>query len=287
MENSTRKPLVTYESVTAVADALASQAQRPTVRAVIAALGGGSPNSVLPHLNAWKGSRPSVKAHDIVLDPRVSAIVAEQIRSAVFDATASIEARAADSVTDAEAVAEAGRAAERRIEELIEEVASVGAENHRLAGRLETLAHEYEQSKRDCLTMAATVRETADVAVTKAHELAARERQAAEFALQSLAKAELRLEGLPALESNVARLSNLVDQERGVRAVAECKAAVAIAERQAAQQRADELRSSMDHARAEAAAEIERLRVQVDGLQDRFAEIVLRASPEPQPAARP
>ena len=46
--------VVTHETVAQAAEALVAEGKRPSVRAVITALGGGSPNSVLLHLNRWK-----------------------------------------------------------------------------------------------------------------------------------------------------------------------------------------------------------------------------------------
>ncbi|CAM3735520.1 DNA-binding protein [Polaromonas hydrogenivorans] len=46
--------IVNFESVAAAAESLQAAGQRASVRAVIAALGGGSPNSVLKLLGAWK-----------------------------------------------------------------------------------------------------------------------------------------------------------------------------------------------------------------------------------------
>ena len=43
--------VVTHETVVQAAEALIAEGKRASVRAVIAALGGGSPNSVLLHLN--------------------------------------------------------------------------------------------------------------------------------------------------------------------------------------------------------------------------------------------
>jgi len=42
-------PLVTYETVAQACEALAAEGKRPSVRAIIAHLGGGSPNVVLDY----------------------------------------------------------------------------------------------------------------------------------------------------------------------------------------------------------------------------------------------
>lgn len=75
--------LVTFESVAAAAEAISKDGGRPSVRAVIAQLGGGSPNTVLPMLNEWKAGRVAVRSADIELDPRIGQIVAEDRKSVV------------------------------------------------------------------------------------------------------------------------------------------------------------------------------------------------------------
>lgn len=232
MDATPRKPLVTFESVAAAAESLTAGGQRPSVRSIIAVLGGGSPNAVLPQLQAWKAARPSVKADEVTIDPRISAIMAEQITATVLNATRAAEARASDLEADAEAVAEAGRQAEARVEELTNELTRVKTENQQLTGRLDALTHEIEQLKKE--SAAAIAESRAD---------AQREREAAELARQALARAELRLESMPALETQLTELRAQLETERSARTVAEKNAAVAQAEKLAAERQAEDFRS--------------------------------------------
>ncbi len=227
-----KKTLVSYESVAAAAESLAAGGQRPSVRAIIAVLGGGSPNAVLPHLQAWKAARPSVKAADVTIDPRIAAILAEQIIAAVTDATRTAEARAADLEADAEAVAEAGRLAEARAEELADELAQVQADNQQLVGQVDAMQREFEQVKKEAAAVVAEARTDAQ-----------RERDAAEQARQALARAELRLEAVPALEQQLADLRAQLEAERKARTDAEKAGAVAVAQKEAAERQADEYRT--------------------------------------------
>lgn len=110
--------LVTTESVATAAAALAAAGQKVTVRAVIASLGGGSPNAILPLLQKWKSSRPSERNAQIELDPRIAQIVAEQITRAVAEASRDADDRAAQAEDDARIAAEAGQAAEQHAEQL-------------------------------------------------------------------------------------------------------------------------------------------------------------------------
>jgi len=94
--------LVSFESVAAAAEAISKEGGKPSVRSVIAHLGGGSPNAVLPMLNEWKAGRVAVRSADIELDPRLGQIVAELVTRASEQAAKSAEERAADVQADAE-----------------------------------------------------------------------------------------------------------------------------------------------------------------------------------------
>lgn len=253
MEITRKQPLVTFESVAAAAESLTNSGQRPSVRAVLGVLGGGSPNAVLPHLQAWKAARPAIKAADVAIDPRIASILAEQIILAVADATRSAEARAADLEADAEAVAEAGRLAEARAEELAAELDRVQRENQQLTGRVAALAEEVDQVKKD-----------AAVAITEARADTSREREAAEQARQALARAELRLESLPALETQVRELRGQVEAEHRARNEAEKAAAVAEAERNAAARQVEAGEQAHQEHRKSSALELSRLAERTD-----------------------
>ncbi|MDQ1835189.1 DNA-binding protein [Massilia scottii] len=238
-------PKVTFEAVAAAAEALSDAGKKASVRNVKDALGGGSPNAILPHLQAWKAGRPGVRVADVALDGRIVTILSEQITAAVVDATKATEARAGDLEADLEAVAEAGRLAETRAAELADELAHSQSDQQQQAGRLDALAEELERLKLD-----------AAAAVAEARADAAREREAGEQVRQALVRAELRLEAVPGMESALVDLRGQLDAERTARVEAEKAAAVAVAERHAAETRAGDLRESLEHARSE-------LRIQV------------------------
>jgi chromosome segregation ATPase len=104
---------VTKESVAAAAQALTDAGQRPTVRGVILHLGGGSPNAVLPLLNAWKKeNEPQLDAIG-ALDPLISALISNQISSA----GSSLIRRLEDMKADAEVAAAAARQTEAQLVE--------------------------------------------------------------------------------------------------------------------------------------------------------------------------
>lgn len=241
-------PKVTFEAVAAAAEALSDAGKKASVRNVKDALGGGSPNAILPHLQAWKAGRPGVRVADVALDGRIVTILSEQITAAVVDATKAAEARAGDLEADLEAVAEAGRLAETRAAELADELAHSQSDQQQQAGRLDALAEELERLKLD-----------AAAAVAEARADAAREREAGEQVRQALVRAELRLEAVPGMESALVDLRGQLDAERTARVEAEKAAAVAVAERHAAETRAGDLRESLEHARSELRSQVTQL----------------------------
>ncbi|MFG0858864.1 DNA-binding protein [Pseudomonas sp. CJQ_13] len=193
--------LVTFENVAAAAEALVAEGGKASVRAVIAALGGGSPNAVLPLLNEWKSGRPLVRASDIALDPRIAGLIAEQIGTASAQAAKAAEEKAADVQADAEAVAEAGRAAEARAEQLEQALEVANAEVMAKSRDLDNLALERERD--------------AEVAQEKINTLQIQlqgERQRADQAVQTVAKDEVRLQAIPKLEAEVQRLVQFEQQ---------------------------------------------------------------------------
>lgn len=283
-------PKVTFEAVAAAAEALSDAGKKASVRNVKDALGGGSPNAILPHLQAWKAGRPGVRVADVALDGRIFTILSEQITTAVVDATKAAEARAGDLEADLEAVAEAGRLAETRAAELADDLAHCQADQQQQAGRLDALTAEMERLKLDAATTVAEAR--AD---------AARERAAGEQVRQALVRAELRLEAVPGMESALVDLRGQLDNERTARVDAEKAAAVAVAERHAAETRASDLRESLEHARAELRGQVAQLAtVQAEAGEARQAaamareeaaslrgQVAQRSGVESQPAPAP
>lgn len=196
--------LVTFESVAEAAQSLLDEGSKASVRAVIARLGGGSPNAVLPLLNEWKAGRPSIRATDIALDPRIAGLIAEQISTASAQAAKSAEEKAADVQADAEAVAEAGREAEAKAAELERALDAAKAEILTKGRALEDLATERARDGQEAQEKITTLQAQIDG-----------ERQRADLAVQTVAKDEVRLQAIPKLEAEVQRLAQ-VDQKAAV-----------------------------------------------------------------------
>jgi len=267
--------LVTFESVAAAAQALVDDGGKASVRAVIAALGGGSPNAVLPLLNEWKSGRPLVRASDIALDPRIAQLIAEQISTSNALAAKTAEEKAADVQADAEAVAEAGRAAEARAEQLEQSLEAANAEVLAKTRDLDNLALERERD--------------AEVSQEKINTLQIQlqgERQRADEAVQTVAKDEVRLQAIPKLEAEVQRLVQFEQQSAVVTArledahdvIEDLRQRLAAAEKATSEAResAAKLGSELEQARIQekaAQARLESAARELEGSRSTLAEV--------------
>ena len=141
--------LVTFEKVSAAAQQLQSSGQRPSVRLVIATLGGGSPNAVLPFLNQWKTSESSIQKTQLSLEPAIAKVIAQQVAVMTAQATASAEARITDLSMDSELLARAGREAEEKNQQFETELAQARGEIAQLTGQLTERSREIESVRLD------------------------------------------------------------------------------------------------------------------------------------------
>ncbi|MBC7683737.1 MAG: DNA-binding protein [Bdellovibrionales bacterium] len=194
--------LVNFEAVAAAAQTLQDAGQRPSVRAVIAHLGGGSPNAVLKFLAQWKtgGAGESgvagVQVHSRIVDaPLAPASLEPGSRATV--ALASAQKRAAAFGDDLQAIADAHNLVEQQ--NLV-----LRAERDVMEQQLVSVTRQLEQAQ----------------AESDRHQQVAAEQAAA------LAKAEVRLEALPNLHVEIERLRSALNMESKARAVAELQAAV-------------------------------------------------------------
>lgn len=221
--------LITRESVAIAAQKITEGGRLPSVRSVMALLGGGSPNTVLPFLNEWKASRASAQTPDIPLDPGIAQLISRQIAQAATVAAASAEAKVAEMQSDAELIAEAGRAAELLVERLQAELEQARAQIQQQTGQLEERGREIEKSRSDA---------TEQVAAAVA--MAERERQAAESVRQDLVRALIRVEAVPRLEAEVTALAGQIREAESALAQALQVEAVAVARLESQSARADE-----------------------------------------------
>ena len=243
--------IVTFESVAAAAQAIAQEGGRPSVRSVIAYLNGGSPNAVLPLLNEWKAGRPTLKSGDIELDPRIGMVVAELVHKASEQAARTAEEKAADVQADAEAVAEAGRELENRAQSL----------EGQLTEAKQVIAAK-ERALEDVQAASAIEAKNAQEKATALQNQLAEERIRADQAVQAVAKAEVRLELIPGLQSEVERLKPFEQQ-----------AAVLSANLDSSKATIDDLKARLGDALADAKGahdDLEKVRISEQSLQARL-----------------
>jgi SMC interacting uncharacterized protein involved in chromosome segregation len=218
--------VVTPESVIEAAEVLVAEGKKPSVRAVIAALGGGSPNSVLLHLNRWKAGLPPAPVQDLRVDARVARILTEQLARETAAACSEMEQKLAVAEENALAVAEAGEKAERALATSEQENAVLKTEAAELRGRLAQMSGELEAGR----------------AALEA------QREVAEGLRAEVARQQVRLEGIPRLEGEVERLRAALDQERTARAAAEQAAAVTGARLESAEAQVADLKARIEKA---------------------------------------
>lgn len=220
--------IVSFETVAAAAESLTAAGQRPSVRAVLAHLGGGSPNAILKLLNEWKAGRPVVRVEDTALDARIVAAIAEQMQRVAAAAGEEAEARAAGLADDLQAFAEANVAGEQL-------AGALAVERDGLAAAVADLGRQLAEAQADAVRRE---QQTAEQVAALRADLAA-ERARADLAGAALAKAEVRLEVLPTLHDDVARLRAALEAEQKARVAADQLAAVDGAKLEAAIDRAD------------------------------------------------
>ena len=114
--------LVTFESVAAAAEVIVATGKRPSVRTIAAALGGGSPNSILVHLRDWQSWRPVAGIADIDIDAQIIDGIKKQIQMTAARAAATAEEKAASTEDDLQAVSAEQAEAKQQITTLIDEL---------------------------------------------------------------------------------------------------------------------------------------------------------------------
>ena len=217
-----RDATVTYEQVAGIADSIQAAGNKPTLRAVREQVGGGSMGTINKLLQEWRATHERRAAVDMTLPPALQRALLDFMGTEIAGARAPLEAEIADhQATTADLATENERQAET-IRDLSAQIEGLTADRAGIEGKAAQLA--------------------ADLAT--AREEITRERQTAESARVELAKAQLRLEGLPRLESEIAALRTERDQERQGRVQAEQESAVLTARVTDLRERLDESRNA-------------------------------------------
>ena len=240
---------ITLETVADVAENIEARGDTASVRKVMAMLG-GSPNTIAPLLKKWRESRPNFRAAQFVVDPRIASLMAEQVHSAVTEATRAADIRLAEMQDDAELIAEAGRAAEQLAAERASELEAARAKIQQQAGQIEQMRADASLVKAEAAGRVKVAEDRAAAEIGKAEALLAREVDAREAAQKALIRAEFKLEALSKLESDLDAARAEATQARGDASAAERGLAVVSAELKALQGAFERLSAEVTEAKA-------------------------------------
>jgi len=226
---------VTQDAVYAAAEALEARGQRVSVRTIRDHLGGGSPNQITPLLSAWRAKKPQVAQTDIQLDPRIGQLIAEQVKVAAGEAARRADERASEAEDTLQLCQQETAELTEQLAAVTSSLDDVRAQREQQAGTITELREDLTRTRKEAL-------EEIEAADAKAD----RERESAELARTALAKAELRLEALPRLESEIERLRVALEQAQAGRQLAEQQAAVLVAQEAAASARVADLAKRLE-----------------------------------------
>ena len=229
MEQPPGRTGVTFEQVAAIADAIAAQGNRPTLRGVRAELGTGSMGTIQKHLTAWQGTRRAIVTSSATLPTEIQRVILGEIERAVSEARAELEAELAATKGSLDALADDNITQSEQIDQQAARLAEVEAGSQQQAGRI-------LQLEADLAAAAAEIK---------------RERDEAANGRQALARAELRLEQLPLLQAEAERLRAALESERTARVAGEQSAAVLAAQLEALRTQVADHRAARDRIEAE------------------------------------
>lgn len=248
---------ITFETVSSAAEEIEGRGDTPSVRKIVALLG-GSPNSISPLLKKWREGRPAMHATQVAIDPRIAALIAEQVKTAAAEAARDAEVRLSEMQDDADLIAEAGRAAEQRAAELVAELEVMRSQVQQQAGQIEQMKAHALQVKADAVERVQSAEDRATAIVNKAEAALAREIDAHEVARRALSRAEMKLEVLPRLEAELEAAQAEVKHFRNEASAAERDLAAVRAELKALQSAFE--RQGVDIAELKTAVKDERKR---------------------------
>jgi chromosome segregation ATPase len=184
MDQTPGRTGVTFEQVAVIADTIAAQGNRPTLRGVRAELGTGSMGTIQKHLTAWQGTRRAIVTSSATLPTEIQRVILGEIERAVSEARAELEADLAATKGSLDALADDNITQSEQIDQQAARLAEVEAGSQQQAGRI-------LQLEADLAAAGADIK---------------RERDEAANGRQALARAELRLEQLPLLQADAERL---------------------------------------------------------------------------------
>lgn len=177
-----RESTISIDQLAAAANNIQASGGKPNARNVREALGRGSMATVLKLLKQWQGGQLHHRhIGDDTLDPSVTYAISSYISAKVEEATTDFTVRMAEMQSDADMLI---GEYERQTEELMTQsniLISLQQQYAEITGRVEQLETE----------------------ATRTAVILINERQATESARVALAKAELRLEAVPRMETEL------------------------------------------------------------------------------------
>ena len=234
-----RESTITFEQISAGADAMKTEGVKPTSRAVRERLGNtGSMGTINKLLGRWKSGQERQISAALVLPPALQRVLLEFMDNELTAARTTLEAELAEQQ---------------------QEAADLATENERQVVENDAQAEAIESLRADVAAHRGRAGQLeSDLAV--ARDEAVRERAGAELARTELAKAQLRLEAMPRLEADLVAVRGVLETERTGRQQAEQSAAVLAAKLEAAERRATE--ADARTTKAEAAAQVNQGRLE-------------------------
>ena len=231
-----RESTITFEQISAVADAMKTEGVKPTSRAVRERLGNtGSMGTINKLLGRWKSGQERQISAALVLPPALQRVLLEFMDTELTAARTTLEAELAEQQ---------------------QEAADLATENERQVIENDAQADTIELLRAEVSTHQGRAGQLESDLVVSRDE-AARERSGAELARTELAKAQLRLEAMPRLEADLVAVRVVLEAERTARQQAKEDAAVLASKLEAAERRIaeNEARSTKAEAATKAAGQ--------------------------------
>ena len=231
-----RESTITFEQISAVADAMKTEGVKPTSRAVRERLGNtGSMGTINKLLGRWKSGQERQISAALVLPPALQRVLLEFMDNELTAARTTLEAELAEQQ---------------------QEAADLATENERQVIENDAQADTIELLRAEVSTHQGRAGQLESDLVVSRDE-AARERSGAELARTELAKAQLRLEAMPRLEADLVAVRVVLEAERTARQQAKEDAAVLASKLEAAERRIaeNEARSTKAEAATKAAGQ--------------------------------
>ncbi|WP_081651632.1 DNA-binding protein [Cupriavidus sp. WS] len=225
---------VSYERVAAAADALLAEGQKPTLRAVLERLATGSMNTIHRHWSVWAAQHKPAPRKINEPNTRLLQALGTELSKAAEEAASEAEANLAQAMKELAVFSANGEALEAERDALAEQLLQVTKERDVLAGKGEEQLAEMARLNQEL--------------ERERNELAAVRRQ--------LVQAELRVEAVPRLETDLSEVRALLAAEQAARVEADKTAATAVAVAERAAAVADAQRAAAVSAQSQAEARL-------------------------------